>query len=211
MKRKTYLKTVISFVVVSAVLLAVSCSMACPDRLLEITIPQHSWESVQPNNLWYTLRWTYGTEVLSAYVGQDERTINIHVPVGEAVLIAAYPLGEMAPFGAIVTPLEEGIRTTLNQNDGAIVNELIDLDRTVTQRLNYGPILENMLKKCDDLRRIEKVSFLRDLQNGELCPTDCGPASTSVIQASTSRTTSALSFSCPKECSATSIPTWTAS
>ena len=167
MKRKTYLKTII-FIVVSAVLLAVSCSMACPDRLLEITIPRHPWEDAAQKNLWYTLRWTYGNEVRSAYVGQDERTIGIHVPVGETVLIAAYPLGDMAPFGAIITPLEDEIRITLNQNDGVIVNELLDLDRTVTQRLNYGPIRENMLKKCTDLRRIEKVSFLRDLQNGEL-------------------------------------------
>ena len=167
MKRKSYPKAVL-FIVVSAVLLAVSCSMACPDRLLEITIPRHPWEDAAQKNLWYTLRWTYGTEVRSAYVGQDERTINIHVPIGETILIAAYPLGDMAPFGAIVTPLEDEIRITLNQNDGVIVNELIDLDRTVTQRLNYGSIRENMLKKCDDIRRIEKVSFLRDLQNGEL-------------------------------------------
>ncbi|MBP5553019.1 MAG: hypothetical protein J6X41_06535, partial [Spirochaetales bacterium] len=60
---------------------------------------------------------------------------------------------------------------SLNQNDGVIVNELIDLDRTVTQRLNYGPIRDSMLKKCTDLRRIEKVSLLRDLQNGELSQT----------------------------------------
>ena len=167
MKRKAYPKTFI-FIVVSAVLLAVSCSIACPDRLLEITIPQHPWETVENEKLWYVLRWTYGTEVRSAYVGQNERVVSIQVPIGETILIAAYPLGEMAPFGAIITPLEDGIRITLNQNDGVIVNELIDLDRIVTQRLNYGPICDNMLKKCDDLRRIEKISFLRDLQNGEL-------------------------------------------
>ena len=168
MKRKTYPKIVILIVFVSAVLLVVSCSMACPDRLLEITIPQHPWETVEPENLWYTLRWTYGTEVRSAYVGQDERVVSIQVPIGETILIAAYPLGDMAPFGAIITPLEDEIRITLNQNDGVIVNELIDLDRIVTQRLNYVPIRENMLKKSDDFRRIENVSFLRDLQNGEL-------------------------------------------
>ena len=167
MKRKTYPKTVI-LLVVSALLLAVSCSLAVPDRLLEVSIPGHPWESAQTKKLWYTLRWTYGTEIRSAYVGPEERLVSIHVPIGETVLIAAYPLGEMAPFGAIITPLEEDIQVSLNQNDGVIVNELIDLDRVVTQRLNYGPIRESMLKKCTDMRRIEKVSLLRDLQNGEL-------------------------------------------
>ena len=167
MKRKSYPKAVL-FIVVSAVLLAVSCSMACPDRLLEISIPRHPWESAQTKNLWYTLRWSYGTEIRSAYIGPEERLVSIHVPIGETVLIAAHPLGDMAPFGAIITPLEDEIRITLNQNDGVIVNELIDLDRTVTQRLNYGPIRESMMEKTTDLRKIEKVSFLRDLQNGEL-------------------------------------------
>ena len=169
MKRKTCPKTVV--IIVSAILLAVSCSLAGPDRLLEVSIPRHPWETDGPNELWYTLRWSYGTEIRSASIGPEERSVSINVPIGETVLIAAYPLGEMAPFGAIITPLDDGIQVSLNQNDGVIVSELIDLDRTVTQRLNYGPIRDSMLKKCTDLRRIEKVSLLRDLQNGELSQT----------------------------------------
>ena len=158
----------ITILVVSAVLLAVSCSMITPNRMLEISIPEHPWENASGRKLWYTLKWTYGSEVQSSYLGPDERQISIYVPVGETVIIDAYPLGEMAPFGAIITPLDEDIQVALNQNDGVVANELIDLDRSVTERLNYGLIRENMLKKCDDLRRIEQVSFLRDLQNGEL-------------------------------------------
>ena len=156
------------FVVVSAVLLAVSCSMIRPGRMLEVSIPDHPWESASGKKLWYTLKWTSGSEILSSHLGPDERSISIYVPVGETIIIAAYPLGEMAPFGAIITPLDEEIRVSLNQNDGVIANNLIDLDRTVTERLNYSLIREDMLKKCDDLRQIEQVSFLRDLQNGEL-------------------------------------------
>ncbi len=170
MKRKTYPKTVL-LLVVSAILLAVSCSLVRPERTLEVQIPKHPWETVQTKNLWYTLRWTSGTEIRSAYIGPDERFVSLHIPIGETVLIAAYPLGEMAPFGAIITPLDDGIQVSLNQNDGVVVNELIDLDRVVTQRLNYGPIRESMMKKTADLRRIEKVSLLRDLQNGELSQT----------------------------------------
>ena len=169
MKKKTYLKTTLLILVcLSAILVAVSCSIACPDRLLEICIPDHPWESVSGKKLWYTLKWTYGNEIRSVYMSPDERRQNIYVPVGETIIIAAYPLGELAPFGAIITPLDDDLLVSLNQSDGVVANELIDLDRSVTERLNYGLIRENMLKKCDDLRRIEQVSFLRDLQNGEL-------------------------------------------
>ena len=178
MQKNILLKTtVLIFVIVSAILVAVSCSIACPDRLLEICIPDHPWESASGKKLWYTLKWTYGSEIRSVYMGPDERIQNIYVPVGETIIIAAYPLGEMAPFGAVITPLDEDILVSLNQSDGVIAKELIDLDRSVTERLNYVLIRENMLKKCDDLRRIEQVSFLRDLQNGELRETSFKAAS----------------------------------
>ena len=165
MKKKTYLPTLI---IVSSVLVVVSCSIACPDRLLEVSIPNHPWESAAGKDLWYTLKWTYGGDIRSLYLSPGEKTASIYVPTGETVLIAAYPLGEMVPFGALITPLDEEEKVILNQNDGVLVNELIDLDRTVTKRLNYGLIRDNLSKKCDDMRKIEKVSFLRDLQNGEL-------------------------------------------
>ena len=155
-------------IVVSAVLLAVSCSMITPNRMLEISIPEHPWENASGKKLWYTLKWTYGSDVQNSYLGPDERQISIYVPVGETVIIAAYPLGEMAPFGAIITPLDEDIQVTLNQNDGVLANELIDLDRSVTERLNYVLIREQIQKKVNDSRQIDHISFLRDLQNGEL-------------------------------------------
>ena len=160
--------TTITIIIVSAVLLAVSCSMIRPNRMLEISIPDHPWENASGKKLWYTLKWTYGSEVRSSYLGPDERNKNIYVPVGETVIIAAYPLGEMAPFGAIITPLDEDIQVTLNQNDGVLANELIDLDRSVTERLNYGLIREQIQIKVNDPRQIDHISFLRDLQNGEL-------------------------------------------
>ena len=158
----------ITILVVSAVLLAVSCSMITPNRMLEISIPKHPWENASGRKLWYTLKWTYGSELQSSYLGPDERQLSVYVPVGETVIIAAYPLGEMAPFGAIITPLDEDIQATLNQNDGVLANELIDLDRSVTERLNYSLIREQIQKKINDSRQIDHISFLRDLQNGEL-------------------------------------------
>ena len=148
-----------------------SCSVVNPDRVLEVTIPSHPWERATGTSLGYTIKWTYGDEIRSTYLSPGQRTLRLYVPPGETVLIAAYPLGDMSPFGAAITPLDTSSSIVLNQNDGVLVGELLDIDRTVTSRLNYGLISNEMREKTDDFRVIEKVSFLRDLQNGVLSET----------------------------------------
>ena len=152
-------------------LLLFSCSVVSLERVLEVTIPSHPWEKATGKSLWYTLKWTYGDEIRSTYLSPDQRTLRLYVPPGETVLIAAYPLGDMSPFGASITPLDTSSSIVLNQNDGVLVGELLDIDRTVTSRLNYGLISREVREKTDDFRVIEKVSFLRDLQNGVLTET----------------------------------------
>ena len=165
--------------ILAAVVLAAcaSCSIACPERALDIVIPTHPWESVSGRKLWYTLRWTYGEEARSLYVSPDEREITLYVPAGETVLVAAFPLGEMSPFGAAVTPLDPGREVVLTQNDGVVVGELLEIDRMVTSRLNYAAVSEAMHSVTDDFRRLDKVAFLRDLQNGELSGKSLRPLS----------------------------------
>ena len=163
-------KTRLCVSIMAAVLLAVcaSCSIACPERVLDIVIPTHPWESVSRKKLWYTLKWTCGDEVRSLYVSPEERNLTISVPAGETVLVAAFPLGEMSPFGAAVTPLDPGREVVLTQNDGVVVGELLDIDRMVTSRLNYTLLSQKMKLRSSDFRCIDKVTFLRDLQNGVL-------------------------------------------
>lgn len=158
------------FVLLAALILAAceSCSIARPERALDIVIPTHPWETVSGKNLWYTLRWTYGEEVRSMHITPDERVVTLYVPAGETVLVAAFPLGDMSPSGAAVTPLDTGRTVVLTQNDGVIVGELLDIDRMVTSRLNYTLLSEAMREKARDFRSIDKVTFLRDLQNGIL-------------------------------------------
>ena len=152
----------------AALLVFQACSIARPERTLEVTIPAHPWERASGKKLWYTLRWTYGDEVRSAYVSSEERNVRISVPAGETVLIAAFPLGDLSPFGAAITPLDSDSAVVLSQNDGVVVGELLDVDRVVTSRLNYDELSSDMHTMTDDFRNIEKVSLLRDLQNGVL-------------------------------------------
>ena len=109
MKEKTFLPTLI---IISGILIIVSCSLACPDRLLEITVPDHPWESVSGKALWYTLKWTYGDEIRSLYLGPGERQASIHVPTGNTVLL--YRLRDF-PDGPVVKsmPCSAGVTGSL--------------------------------------------------------------------------------------------------
>lgn len=151
-----------------AIVVMVSCSMVSTTRRVTVTIPTHPWEVVTGQRLWYTLKWTDGSNLNCMHVSSEERVIDIHVPVGETVLIAAYPLGDMRPFGGAITPVDASSRIMLSQNDGALVSELMDLDASVTHQLNFGRLKDEMLVHTDDFRCLDLFAILRDLQNGQL-------------------------------------------
>ena len=165
------------FAVLLAAVVLVSCSHDMNTRTVEIVIPSHPWEKASGKKLWYTLRWTDSSGVRSLYVGPEERSIILKVPAGETVIVAAWPLGDLNPFGGAVTPMKEDSVLVLSQNEGVFASEFLALDREVTKELNYGLLINNMLKKCDDLRQIGKVSVIRDLQNRQLHDTSIKPVS----------------------------------
>ena len=164
-------KLIIALLLALAVVFLPSCTDAVSGRTVEIVIPSHPWEKASGKKLWYTLRWTDRSGIRALYVGPETRTVNIDVPAGETVIFAAYPLGDMNPFGGAVTPLDESPQLVLSQNEGVFADELLMLEREMTRELNYGLLVGNMLKKCDDLRQIGKVSVIRDLQNRQLSDT----------------------------------------
>lgn len=162
------MRKIIIAVLISAGVLLCSCTQGMYRRTVEVVIPSHPWEKASGKDLWYTLRWTDSSGIRSLYVGTDQRSVNLEVPVGETVIVAAYPLGDLSPFGGAVCPPDESRTLVLSQNEGVFANELLSLNREVTRELNYGLLVNNMLKKCDDLRQIGKVSVIRDIQNRQL-------------------------------------------
>jgi len=162
------MKKTILFVTVIAAICLTCCTQFNLSRTIEVTIPSHPWEEASGRRLWYTLRWTDGNCVRSVHVGQDQRTVEISALAGNTVVIAAYPLGDLNPFGAVLTPVDRNGLVQLNQNDGVVAALLLDIDVEISKRLNYGLIRERMLEITDDFRLIEHVSLLRDIQNGEL-------------------------------------------
>ena len=165
MRRKTILLAL--YVLLSLALFS-SCSQVSTKRKVVLTIPVHPWEKISGKRMWYTLKWTDGGELKTVHVNQDQRSVPVEVQTGRTVLAVAYPLGDMSPFGAALTPDESKTELVLTQEEGYLVSLLSDLDPDMIGQLNYGLILDSILKNTDDIRRIDDVSLLRDIQNGDL-------------------------------------------
>ena len=158
-----------------------SCSAALFDRSVELEIPQHPWEVCSNDvKMWYSVKWSYGNEVRSLYVPPGERRASIRIPIGETVFVCAFPLGEMRPFGAVVTPFDSDVTFVMNQEDGYIAAMLMDVDRDSTKGINYKAlksVMETLAKESSEassgrdsvgVLALDKVRFLRDVMNGEL-------------------------------------------
>ena len=165
MKRKTILLALLALL---SLALVPSCSQVSTKRKVVLTIPTHPWEKITGKKMWYTLKWTDGKEQKTIHVNQDQRSVPVEVETGRTVLAVAYPLGDMSPFGAALTPDERKTELVLTQEEGYLASLLSDLDPNMVGTLNYGLILDSILEKTDDVRKIDDVSLLRDIQNGDL-------------------------------------------
>lgn len=164
-------KFVLVFLTVAMLSLAlvVSCSFVQSERIVKVTIPQHPWETVGDKTpLWYILKWTCGSELKSLYVSQNEREFLVSVPAGQTVYFCAYPLGEMSPFGGAVTPTDRNNDIVLTQNEGIVVDLLINGDRSSSSKVNYRKLVSYMHEKSDDFRLFDQVRLIRDVHNGDL-------------------------------------------
>lgn len=160
-------KVACSLAVVLVVLLS-ACSEWEVERKVMVRIPEHPWEVVTGKRLWYTIKWTDGQGMQVRHLNQEERSIEISVRPGETVLVAAYPLGDMAPYGIAITPLNGESDFLLTQEDGVLVGLLIDLDKELIDQVNFDLVLSKMRATANDIRAIDSSQLLRDIQNGEL-------------------------------------------
>lgn len=148
--------------------LLLSCTQNFSYKTVNIEIPQHPWEENSSKKMWYTLKWTYNDTILSQHINSDTRNITIRIPVGETVFICAFPLGEMIPFATAITPLDEKLIYVLNQNEGYLAKEFMNLDADVRSKINFGYLVQACYSKTDDFRQINMVDLLQDALNGHL-------------------------------------------
>lgn len=162
--RQNFYKVILIFLVV---LFFAGCSNVELERTVEIQIPQHPWEAGD-NRLWYSLKWTSGSEIKALYIPKDQRTVSLTIPSGESVFICAFPLGKMRPFGLVITPFDEAQGYVLNQNDGVLAQLFMDSDRAAVAGINYPRLKEQALEVSFDFRNLDKVRLLKDSLNGNL-------------------------------------------
>lgn len=144
-----------------------SCSDIKPKRTVAIQIPQHPWED-DDTKLWYSLKWTTGSEINVLYISKDQREVSITIPSGESVFVCAFPLGNMRPFGSIITPFDNSSVFVLNQNDGVFAQLFMDSDRAAVAGINY-PLLKSYAYEVSfDFRNLNRIKILKDSLNGNL-------------------------------------------
>ena len=156
-----------ALVVGLVVLLFSACSNIKLERTVEIQIPKHPWEA-SGVSLWYSLKWTSGSEINALYISKDQRVVSLTIPAGESVFICAFPLGNMRPFGAVITPFDESKVFVLDQNDGVFAQLFMDSDRAAVAGINYPRLKAKALETSFDFRLLDKIRLLKDALNGKL-------------------------------------------
>ncbi len=144
-----------------------SCSDIKPERTVTIQIPQHPWED-DDTKLWYSLKWTTGNEINVLYISKEKREVSLTIPSGESVFICAFPLGNMRPFGFIITPFDNSSLFVLSQNDGVFAQLFMDSDRAAVAGINYPLLKSYALEVSFDFRNLNKIKILKDALNGNL-------------------------------------------
>lgn len=166
MKQKS--KALLPAVLFLYVFFLCSCSGGLLWREVEVQIPSHPWEDATGSLLWMELRVVYPDYEERTFVRTNQRTLRIKVPLGKAVVVLVYPLGNLSPFGGWISPATGDLAITLSQREGVLLDAVTRLEARNYSDLNFPLILETIAGKCDDYREIETIQLLQDIANGEL-------------------------------------------
>lgn len=150
------------------VLMLSSCMLSPSYRTVEIEIPDHPWEKYSDNAIWYNVCWMDGKEIQTVHADAYTRNLCIRIPTGKTVFICAYPIGEMLPFGCVVTPLDTKTYFLLNQNDGILADLFLNADSDAVGTLNYPMLKEKASGMTTDFASLDLERLLKDTLNGKL-------------------------------------------
>ena len=145
-----------------------SCKTDIFFRHVNIIIPEHPWEYYEGVKLWYYLCYNDGEEIIRKYVSPETREISIKVPSGQTVYFCAYPLGEMHCYGGAVEPSDNISVLLLNQNEGFLTDLLLNTELSVSSKLRYHYLLDQIFLNTNDLSLLDSSVFIKDLLNGKI-------------------------------------------
>lgn len=137
-------------------------------RTVILTIPDHAWETVSKHKLWYELSYTEGTTLVTRFIGQNTRTLEVKVDSQKQVFFLCKPLGKFHGFGGWISPIDSENKVELTQEKGVLVEALLKLDLICLEDLNANRILEHINETCSDIRQINQTKLLLDIANNRL-------------------------------------------
>ena len=116
----------------------------------------HSWEDEYKKDMWYTLEYFNGDEVIRKTIIAGVKEVKVDVYYDSTIIAAAYPLDKLAPLGGA---LENGKNEmTLNFSEGYFASALIKsvpFNKDQIKYINY----DNALGKLPENYDIDDVYF----------------------------------------------------
>ncbi|MBO4388862.1 MAG: hypothetical protein J5785_05450 [Spirochaetales bacterium] len=144
------------------------CGLSCA-RTVTFTIPEHPWEEAAGGKLWYELRVIGPDSTACFHLGQERRSFTVEVPLGEALVVLAYPQGTGLPFGAFVDSETQG-EVVLSQSDGILCSALEMLDWRCLRNLDYRRLREYVLSVAADQRSLDTLALASAVAHGRAGP-----------------------------------------
>ena len=135
---------------------------------VRIVIPDHPWERQGVEKLWYSLRWTYGDGIQTLFVDNRTREVELGVPLGANLIVCAYPLDDMLPFGALAGAGNLSSCIVLNQDSGFLADLLLGIEERVACSVNFAVLEKYAAESTPDFRLLDSDVLLTDILNGKL-------------------------------------------
>ena len=173
---RTFFKTV--FILVFIILLCACDKNPVSFRTVSITIPQHPWENGTGVELWYKLKWNEGTQIRTKFIPNTQRVIQLRIPSVHTVLICAYPLESMIPFGTGISAGNQDRYFILNQDDGLLANLLLNTCDPSVLTVNFEKLSRKSLSVSDNFSILNTTILIQDVLNGNLSSKSFQPVET---------------------------------
>ena len=116
-----------------------------------ITFPQkHFWETEYDKDMWYTLEYYDGREIVRQTIPQGKRRVKVSVYYDSTIIALAHPLNELAPLGGALKDGEDEIY--LSFEEGKFVTVLmksIPYNENQIRYINYDKAKEKLVGNYD--------------------------------------------------------------
>ena len=156
------------FLLSLCILFLCSCKDGSLSRTVSIIIPEHPWETQDVEKMWYSLQWSDGSCVRTLFVDNGTRNVQLKVPLGANIIVCAYPVDDLMPFGALISPAVGEAGVVLDQDTGFLADLLLGIELEVACSVNFDMLVKYSSRSTSDFRLLDADVLLTDILNGRL-------------------------------------------